>query len=347
MGTGVVAYDVTYAIQSVAGNHPVAVASRTLANARRFAGAFGISSVYDRYDDLIDDPEVDIVYIAVPNVLHADLIRKCAAKGKHVLCEKPMCVSLEEAQELRDLLQRSDIFCMEAMWTRFVPATERLLAIVKAGQLGQPRLVTGSFGHIIHKQYHNQPGEGVLADLGVYLIALCVSLFGKPDRTEGFCHENKDGVDEQASFLLQYDHGLTASFHCSYVATLDNTFSVHGTEGSATLCEPFYRSGFVETQLYPQDRTANDDSGSYRPERNPYKGAFKYLSFLKRVVKNKLINTSKAVPYAGNAYHYQVKEVNRCLARGLTESPLMPPDLTVDIMEVVNTLKETEYKTLK
>lgn len=118
------------------GESLAAVGSRRAESAQAFAAAYGIPKWYDSYEQLVQDPEVEAVYIATPNSLHADNCRLCLEHGKHVLCEKPFTLRAEQAQQLYQLAAQKHLFLMEALWTRLLPLYQELQALLAAGELG-------------------------------------------------------------------------------------------------------------------------------------------------------------------------------------------------------------------
>ena len=342
IGTGEVAYEIAFALRHLPNNDLVAVASRKKENAERFASITGVGQVYDSYQDLISNENVDIVYIAVPNNLHYELNMSCLSSGKHVLCEKPFALNANQAMKVKELANQSGLFCMEAMWTRFIPSVQRLHQIVRSGDLGQIKFVDGSFGHLTtgSSLFSLENGGGVLLDLGVYLISNCVSLFGRPDKVDGMLDLTEGEVDRQATILLTYKNGMIANFNCSFLTNLNNHFSVHGEKGVSKILTPFYRSAFIEMQYSGNDDKDNKPAGGTTRNMYRFPGFLKYLPFCKRVFEKYLLTRNLIIPFKGSAYHYQLLEVNRCLEQKLKESPIMPLDNTIMTLEVMDSIRQ-------
>jgi len=340
IGTGTIAYDVSYAIESVPGNKISAVTSGKVDNARQFASTFREASLFESAGDLIEKGNIDVVYIASPNHMHLQMALLCAQNKKAFLCEKPLSVNKEDALLLKETIEKEGVFGMEAMWILFTPYIQELLKIYRSGKLGEIKHIRASFGHVINKTVKQMHGEGVLADLGVYLISLVVQILGKPDDVSGYIK------DTYADALLHYNSGASASISCSYTTELENEICLHGEKGTARLHAPFYRSGFITTHFF--DPRKESASTTKMINTNPYAlpGPAKYVSFLKRYIKKSIPVKSYAVPFKGNAYHYQIEEVNRCLKEGLIQSDVWPLSQSASVAEVIDTLMHHHYSAL-
>jgi dihydrodiol dehydrogenase / D-xylose 1-dehydrogenase (NADP) len=339
IGTSLIAYEVSYAIKFIKGNQIIAVLSKKKENAQRFAKKIGLLKIYENLNDFLDDPEITIVYIATPNYTHSDFIKACFEKGKHVLCEKPICPNSHELREIKSMSVKHNLFCMEANWVIFNPAMQKLFSLLKSGKVGEIRSISGSFGHLLNesKETVDDTGTGVLLDLGVYLIAICIKLLGKPDKVFG--SEEFDG--RQSAFSLVYKQNITASFTCSQIADLKNEFTIVGTKGIITVKDPFYRSGFLDfvKKESVSNKTSMDVKGDLMT-RNYYGYPlfFKYAPFIKRIY-NRIKIGSFITPFIGNSYHYQVKEVNECIFNGFVESKTHPIENSIATLEVIEFIK--------
>jgi dihydrodiol dehydrogenase / D-xylose 1-dehydrogenase (NADP) len=350
IGTGVVAFELAYAIQSVKGNEIVAVSSRSKAKAHFFATHLKIANVYDSYNDLIKNQDIDIVYIALPNSFHAEIIKLCLENGKHVLCEKPFTINAEEAKEIRALSKEKKLFCMEAYWTRFIPSVQKLLSLIKEDHIGKIKMICGSFGNISHQQrnFDLAAGGGVLLDLCIYPIALTHAILGKPDEVTGSLTLGPSGVDVQASVGLKYKNGALASLTSSYLANLNNEFIVYGEKGSIKVCAPFYRSSTLEITYFATPGAPEPNTGlSARRNYFNLPSALKFTPFLVEQIRRILPAKSKRmiIPFKGNGYQYQIIEVNDCLDANKTESDLHSLNTTIEVMEILDAVrKQADFK---
>jgi len=344
LGTGEVAFDVAYAINFVPNNVVKGIASRSEKNATWFAENFKDAKAYSDYDSLIQDSDIDIIYIATPNSTHADMMRKCIAVGKHILVEKPFCLDGNEGREIKQLANKAKVFCMEALWTRFIPATQQALKDIKEGKIGELRHIRGSFGHVFSKDrcFDKKLGGGVLFDLGMYLISLTYPLLGKPDLYQFMPYYGKTGVDEQAAFTFRYKSGIIASFHCSFLNDLDNTIEFYGEKGILKLGPPFYRTSRVSFNV----QQANENANAKSVRKNPYgyPGPMQKAPYFKERLKPMLPSKTKqsSIPFKGNGYHYEIVEVYDCIQKGLFESKVLPLDHSIDVIEIMNNLYASE-----
>jgi predicted dehydrogenase len=344
LGTGEVAFDVAFAINYVQNNKVVGVASRTAKNAEWFAGNLPDAKAYADYEALIQDPNVDIIYVATPNSTHSEMMRKCIAAKKHILCEKPFCLESKEGQEIKALANAANVFCMEALWTRFIPATKSVIKQLKNGKIGTLRFVKGSFGHIFSKKrcYSKELGGGVLFDLGMYLISLTYPILGSPDSYQFTPIIGKTGVDEQSNFTFSYKSGIIASFQCSFLNDLENTIEFYGENGILKLGPPFYRTSKIsfEAQSSP--------NGEHKKEvrKNPYgyPGPMNQAPYYKERLKPILPSKTKvsSIPFKGNGYHYEIEEVYNCIQKGWIESEILPLDHSIKVVDIMNKLYKSE-----
>ena len=220
LGTGVVAQDFVRGLRAVPGAELSAVGSRTPANADKFARAFAAPHGYASYDELVNDRAVDVVYVATPAAFHRDHCLLALAAGKPVLCEKPFATTAAEAREVVAKARSARLFCMEAMWMRFLPAIARLRELLDKKVIGEVRLVSADMGFPAaydpaSRFFDPKLGGGAMLDLGVYLLSLAFFVLGRPDRVVAQATIGPTGVDEDSSTVLHYPGGklavLTAS----------------------------------------------------------------------------------------------------------------------------------------
>lgn len=341
IGTGRIAYDVAYAINFIAGNKIAAVASRKKENAASFAGTFGARTCAD-YHDLVKDKDIDIVYIATPNALHYEIMKLCIENGKHVLCEKPFAVNAKQAEEIKVAAGAAGKFCMEAMWTQFIPSIRKTCELINAAAIGEIRMIRGSFGAKLNKEsrFDLNQGGGALLDLGVYPLSLTYLFLGMPDEIQGEMIIGKTGVDEQTIISLKYASGAMASLSCSFRAELDNEFIIFGEKGSIRIGPPFYRT----SKIYLSESSGEARAQSAVPvNRNLYKYPF-FLRFAPLLKENliRLPGTQMKkliVPFEGNGYHYQIMEVNECLREKRIESQRMPLSHSVAVLKIMDEVR--------
>ena len=215
----------------------VAVGSRHLDNAQEFAAAHGIPHAYGSYEDLLNDPHIDAIYIATPHTLHADNAIAALKAGKHVLCEKPATTSPEELERIISVAKTEDRFFMEAMWTYFLPAINKALEWVNAGQIGKLLHVKASFGFTMpysatSREYARELGGGCLLDMGIYPIALD-ALFNTDDAPPVVLNSDvaPNGADNDVLWMYRYNE-VVSVLHSSFKSNLGNDALLIGTEGT-------------------------------------------------------------------------------------------------------------------
>ena len=222
----------------------VAIASRDRLAAERVAASLDIPGVHGSYADLLEDDVVDAVYIPLPNHLHAEWAIAALEAGKHVLCEKPLALSVAEAERMVRVAERTGMHLMEAFMYRLHPSWVAVRALVAAGRIGHVTAIDSWFS------YHNDDpgnirnmldaGGGALYDIGCYNVNLSRMLFGRePDRVEAIqVHDPVGGTDTVTAGLLGFGDGV-ATFTCSTRAEDDQRVDIYGTSGRISLEIPF------------------------------------------------------------------------------------------------------------
>lgn len=241
IGPGVIARRFAAALRSISPFCCYAAASRDAARAAEFAGQLGFQTSYGSYEALLRDDLVDIVYIAVPHSHHYDCIKLALSLGKHVVCEKPMTANERQAKELFALAEREDLFLMEGIWTRFLPAVKRAVELVGEGAIGSPRYLRCQLGY-------NQPFEpegrlfnpalagGALLDLGIYPLTMMLLLLGDDFASvQSHLYFGQTGVDEVDAMTYLYPDGRLAQLACSITCDIDDTLTLFGTKGKLSL----------------------------------------------------------------------------------------------------------------
>ena len=313
----------------------MAVGSRKEETADAFAQRYKIKFAYGSYEELVRNPEVDVVYIATPNSQHKEHVLLCLNAGKPVLCEKPFALNAIEAKTVIDLSRSKHIFCMEAMSMRFLPIVREMRELVNKGAIGEPLMMTADFSMPVafdpQKNVFNiNMGGGSLLDRGVYGLSLAVFLFGKPSRVTGKLVLGNSGVDEMAAVSLEYPDGRGALISSSLRAFFSNEAVITGSTGRLKICEPFFRSYKTGTMRFPLPVDRCCSSG--------------FLSAIKEQLWFKKLYTQLTQRYTvrsfhGNGYNYEAREVMECLSQGKLESEMMPLDDTLTVMEIMDSVR--------
>lgn len=287
-----------------------AVASRSQESANEFAKKYGITKAYASYEELAADPDIDVVYIGTPHTFHLDNSVLCMRHGKSVLCEKALTINAQEAEEMVRVAREENVFLMEAMITRHVPLMKKTMNWIKAGRIGDVRMVKasrcarGTFSDSA-RQLNPELGGGSLLDVGVYVISFAQQVFEKiPIESIGLSHIGEIGSDEQGIAVLKYDKGELADLSFALRTEAVNEAYIFGTKGYIKIHEVFAV---------------------------PNKASL--------FIDQKEIETIEE-PIIGNALNYEAEEVMRCMKEGLNESPFMPLDESIEIMKIMDTIRK-------
>jgi len=226
------------AIVASPGARLVAVASARAADG--VGERFGAERAYQAYAALLDDPDVEAVYIPLPNSLHREWVERAAAAGKHVLCEKPLAPSAAEANAMATACARVGVRLMEAYMTPFHPRARAIDALVSSGRLGALRFARVAFTGVLDRpddhRWRPEMGGGCLLDVGIYCVAPLLAATGRPPaRVEAAASRATSGVDTSFSGWLEWDGGFTAAIECSFDAPERQSLEIVGTEAAVSV----------------------------------------------------------------------------------------------------------------
>ena len=294
-----------------------AVGARKIAGANSFADQFEVPNRHEGYEALVNDPEVDIVYISTIQPLHAEHALLAIAAGKHVLVEKPFTMNARQAKRVRDAARAKGVFVMEAMWTRFLPSMDAVFEVLKSGQIGDVRFVTADHSQYLPESFaprlwSPEMGGGALLDLGIYPISFFSRVLGAPNGIAAQATITDRGVDLMTSAAFAYANGAQAAMTTSMEVFGPITASVVGTLGRIDLDTSFYE----HTSFTVYETDLSRESG----------------------VQKKVHRYEDKIE--GRGMQYQALEVERCIHAGLIESPTMGLDETVSIMETMDEIRE-------
>lgn len=235
LGAGNIAGTVADTLAKVDGIDVCAIASRDLERANAFGDAHNIDKRYGSYEELVNDDEVELVYIATANSAHAANAKLAINAGKPVLVEKPFSYDKKTTEEVLNLAKEKGVFAGEAMWIRFLPMYERLIYVLRQGVIGKVYNITCSLGYqIMHKERIRDLalGGGVLLDLGVYPINLLNMVYGGfPVNVATSCAKFETGADAQLVLQLNYAEGQSASVFLTAIYKPDNGARIYGEKG--------------------------------------------------------------------------------------------------------------------
>ena len=240
-------HQVNPAIQASRNAELLAVASRDLERAREFAAKSSIPRYYDSYQRLLDDPDIEAVYIPLPNSMHREWTIRAAEKGKHILCEKPLATSAADCRDMQAAADANRVTLMEAFMYRFHPRTERLFALVRGGTVGELKVVRSAFTFRLLRpdniRFFPELGGGSLFDLGCYCVDASRRLVGsEPVEAQAFAGWNERGIDTQLTGVLRFDNGVMAHFDCSFLLERREFVEAAGTDATLISADTFVNS---------------------------------------------------------------------------------------------------------
>lgn len=310
IGAGIIASKMAETLSNAPkGCQCYAVSSRSLDKAEAFAKEWGIEKAYGSYEDMLKDPNVDLVYIATPHSHHYDHARMCIDNGKPCLVEKSFTANARQAEDVIAYAKEKGVFITEAIWTRYMPLSMKIKDIMKSGVIGEPRVLTATLCYNMEGKERIFLPElcgGALLDLGVYCLNFSRMYFGTDIiKTVSNVHLDKTtGVDLHECISLSYADGKMANLQSGALCLNDRQGIISGTEG-------YIRVDNINC-----------------PE-------------LVEVYRNyELVASYKKSDDMITGYEYQVFECRRCLEEGLLESPMMPHDETVSIMKQMDELRK-------
>lgn len=308
LGTGGIASAMTADLQ-LNGHTVTAVGSRSSESASRFAAAHAIRRSHGSYEELVADPEVDVVYIATPHPQHAPNALLALAAGKHVLVEKPFTMDRAEAESIAAAADASGLVALEAMWTRWLPHIRRMHEIISDGTIGEVRTVIAHHAQLASQDPAGRMldpalGGGSLLDLGIYPVSFAWDVLGEPTVVEALSTPTATGVDRQTVILLGHAGGGQSVLTCGLDARGSNNAVVVGTEGRIEL-DPFFFAPTALRVLDPNDREIE--------------------RFEARI--------------SGRGMQYEAEAMERLIAAGGGEDPHMPLSQSVAIMGTLDAVR--------
>lgn len=312
VGPGGIANKFAKAIKNVDCAELVAVASRSEQSGKAFAEKYDISNVFCGYESMAKSDVVDAVYIATPHPFHKPCTELFLENKKHVLCEKPICVNAMQAKALQKTAKENSVFLMEAMWTRFLPAVNEAISIVKSGEIGDVLGVSADFCYSStpkeeSKIYLNNMAGGSLLDVGTYGLHFASLFLGSNPELISAVSNVQNGVDVHTHVLLRYRNGAIADISSAIGVKKPPIAYIYGSKGR--ICLPtFY--GAQELLLTVGENT-------------------------KRIAK----------PSIGDGFEEEIYEACNCINSGKTESDTMTLNESIAILEIMDEIrKQIEVK---
>lgn len=307
IGLGNIAHQFAKDLMLVEEADLVAVASRNFDKAQEFAKEYDCKKAYDSYDAIINDANVDILYIATPHNSHAALTIKALQNNNHVLCEKPIALNYDDALQMIDASKKNNTFFMEAFWTRFNPSFREAFSKIKNGEIGEIKYINADFAFcanlegVDNRTTDLKLGGGALLDIGVYPLFLCYIVLGIPKEILAKSNFYETGADMQTSMILQYENAQ-AILHSSFVSTSNIKATINGTKGRITLNTLWH-----EAQSY----TLN--------------------------VANQEVEI--LLPTKGKGFTYEIEECHQCIRENRIESNLWSHQNSLELIKIVDEVK--------
>ena len=301
MGSGNIANSFVKGLQVIEEADLYAVASKSKGKGEAFAEKYQIKKVYNSYEELAKDPEVDVIYISTINSLHEACIDLAIDNHKSVLCEKPLSLDADTCKRLCKKARNEKVFLMEAFWTKFLPSYQKAKQLVENGKIAEIQNIKSSFcfkadPKTCIRHLTKNLGGGILFDVGIYGLELACDLFGEnPIRMIHLTSKGNAEVDTDSSIILNFGSGRNANLHFSFNFDQKQDLYIHGTKG--TIKMPSFWNG---TKVFHYD---DDDKK---------KSVYEF-------------------PFKGNGYEYEALEVIKCLKEKALESSIMSHERSITI----------------
>lgn len=258
LGTGRIASALANGIRLSQSGELIATGSRHISTALEFTEKFG-GKAYDSYMAVLNDPEVDVVYISLPHSLHEEWTIRCAKAGKGVLCEKPFTLDFDGAQRAIDACREANVFFAEAFMYRMHPQTEQLQKLVQSGVIGEVNHIHAEFGFYVDESWtefrgQRREGGGGLMDVGTYCVSMIRLLMeSEPNRCEFGFKPAGDGYDASGAGLMVFEGGRTATFSSGVHLEMENHVRIYGSKGRIEVDSPWMCRGSIWVQKQGQN----------------------------------------------------------------------------------------------
>lgn len=311
LGSGWIAEQFIASVRAHSRQIIAAVGSRNPEKARQFAEAHGIGRAYGGYEDLVTDPEIDVIYVATPHNMHHPHVLLALAAGKHVLVEKPIALNRAQSDEMVALARAKGLFLAEALWTYFLPKFDVIEQILTDGVLGDIRSIYTDYGEYLpptHRLFDPKLAGGPLLDLGTYPVSLITKLMGVPNRAVGLGQPDPSGVNGQLAVVMADRTGNLATMATTPYGFSPTNAAIIGTGGAIRFGSEFNLPGPFELHSRDNDIVLRYDE----PAGRHFEGLF-----------------------------YEAAEVARCISAGKTETSCRPLDASLATMATLDMIRAT------
>lgn len=309
LGTGGIAAAFVKDLLHAQGHEVVAVGSRTLSKAQEFAKNIPTATAYGSYKDLVNDPNVDAIYVATPHPSHEEHTMLALSAGKPVLCEKPFAISAKQAQAMMNCARENNVALLEAMWTRYLPHIAVVREVLASGVLGKIETVEADHGQRLADQniariVEPQLAGGALLDLGIYPVSFAHLVLGAPSAITARAVMTDRGVDAQTSAIFDYASGAQAIINTTMIALTPCRAVISGLLGRLEIDGVFYAPTAMRVVLFNGTVTEYPNN------------------------------------YVGHGLREQAIEMARVVGSGALESPLMPWSETLSVMQTLDQIRD-------
>ncbi len=309
LGCGNIASTLAYTMMKTEGIEPAACASRDKAKADEFASRFGIARAYGSYDELYQDDDIDLIYIATPHSHHKEQMLAAIDHGKAVLSEKAFCVNEAEAAEVFGKAREKGVFAAEAIWTRYMPSRKIISGIIESGRIGRVVSISANLGYkILGKERIRDPhlAGGALLDVGVYPLNFVLMAVQAPLAGISASAVIEGGVDVRNSVSLRFQDGTLASIFSDTETVTDRKGLIYGTEG---VIEVINVNNPEEIRILSGDRSP-------------------------------VLLESIPVTHDVNGYEHELLECAQCISQGMLEPVSMPWAETLRVLRITDALRK-------
>lgn len=310
IGPGKIAKKFATDLQRIPGANLYALASRSLEKAKAFAEEFPADKLFDDYLTMLEDKNLDVVYIATPHVKHCENTLACLDRGKAVLCEKAFAMNSQEVSRMIAKAKEKNVFLMEALWTLCLPHILKTQELIEEGVIGDVVGVKADFGFNAERDpskrlFNRDLGGGSLLDIGIYPLFLSLFILGKPEKITAVATIGETQVDEECVVIMQYPGGKMANCHSTLLARTRTEAFIFGTKGYIHIPNRWHGPNEGLTILHYDD----------------------------------LQETFIPFDYDVLGLKYEAEEVMRCLRAGKKESDLVPHSFSLDLMAIMDEVR--------
>ena len=308
IGLGHIAKKFAKDLQGIKSARLHAVASRSFAKAEEFAKEFGALHAFGSYEEIINCPDLNVVYIATPHAFHCENTLMCLNHQIPVLCEKPFAMNAAEVRRMIAAAKKNNTFLMEALWTRFLPSIQKTLSIIEKGTIGEIISIKADFGFKApydpgNRLYNQKLGGGSLLDIGIYPVFLSLLLLGRPIHVKAIAAIGQTNVDESCGIVLKYQNNKLAILDSTILTKTATEALIYGEKGTIRINGRWHEPTSITLLM---------------PGKEPRDFFFDFNGF---------------------GYSYEAEEVMRCLRQKRLASPLLNHHFSLDLIELLDEIR--------